>query len=71
MAIKEIEVVTIPVRDQDRAMAFYIDVLGLDRVREMPFSEGRRWIQVAPRGSRSSITLATWFPSMAPGSAQD
>lgn len=68
MAIREIEVVTIPVSDQDRAKAFYVDVLGLDLVRDMPFSEDRRWIQVAPRGSRSSITLATWFPGMAPGS---
>jgi uncharacterized glyoxalase superfamily protein PhnB len=29
---------------------------------------GIRWVQVAPRGSSTSLTLVTWFDTMPPGS---
>ena len=31
---------------------------------------GMRWIQVAPPGSTTSITLVTWFPTMPAGSTE-
>ena len=31
---------------------------------------GLRWVQVAPRGSSTSLTLVTWFATMPPGSLQ-
>ena len=48
--------VGVPVRDQDRAVAFYLDTLGFERRRDMPFGDGR-WIEVAPRDSATSIAL--------------
>ena len=29
-----------------------------------------RWVEVAPKGGQTSITLVTWFPSMPPGSVK-
>jgi predicted enzyme related to lactoylglutathione lyase len=68
MAIKNIQVVSIPVSDQDRAKAFYSDVLGFDVLQDMQMDEHSRWIQLQPPGSEASITLVTWFPSMPAGS---
>jgi catechol 2,3-dioxygenase-like lactoylglutathione lyase family enzyme len=70
MAITHINLVSLPVTDQDRARQFYLDVLGFDLVRENPMGPDQRWIQVAPRGAQTSITLVTWFPAMPAGSVK-
>lgn len=70
MTIEAVRVVSVPVADPDRAKAFYRDVLGFDVVTDVPMSPTRRWIQVAPKGSRTSLTLVTWFDAMPAGSLQ-
>jgi predicted enzyme related to lactoylglutathione lyase len=59
---------SVPVTDQDRARDFYVDVLGLELVREEAMGPGMRWVQVAPPGAQTSLTLVTWFESMPAGS---
>ncbi len=49
--------VGIHVSDQDRALAFYRDVLGFEVRRDMPFGDGGRWLEVAPPGAPTSIAL--------------
>lgn len=66
--INQITIVSVPVSDQERAKTFYVDTLGFDLIADAVFNEGQRWIQVAPKGSKASLTLVTWFPSMPPGS---
>jgi catechol 2,3-dioxygenase-like lactoylglutathione lyase family enzyme len=68
--IEGVQVVSVPVSDQDRAKSFYIDTLGFELKTEDTFGEGMRWIEVAPHGSATSLTLVTWFESMPPGSLQ-
>ena len=68
MSITKVQLFSIPVTDQDRARDFYVGVLGLELVREMPMGPGQRWVQVRPVGAATSITLVTWFPSMPAGS---
>lgn len=70
MAVTQIQLISLPVTDQDRALRFYVDVLGFDLVRDSPMGPGQRWVQVAPPGAQTSITLVTWFPTMPPGSAK-
>jgi len=70
MGITGVQVLSLPVRDQDRAKAFYVDVLGFDLVADESMGPGMRWVQVRPRGAATSITLVTWFESMAPGSTK-
>jgi lactoylglutathione lyase len=55
--IIDLRTVGVPVTDQDRALAFYVDVLGLDICLDVPMGGGRRWIEVAPAGASTSIAL--------------
>jgi catechol 2,3-dioxygenase-like lactoylglutathione lyase family enzyme len=48
--------VGVPVTDQDRALEFYVDKLGFEKRRDIPFGAGR-WIEVAPPGSPTTIAL--------------
>jgi catechol 2,3-dioxygenase-like lactoylglutathione lyase family enzyme len=68
--IDKIQLISLPVSDQDRARDFYVNTLGLELVRDNPMGPEQRWVEVAPAGSPTGITLVTWFPSMAPGSSK-
>lgn len=68
MAITHVQLFSLPVSDPDRSLRFYCDVLGFTLVRDSPMGPGQRWVQVAPPGGQTSVTLVTWFPSMPPGS---
>ena len=39
--------VIIPVADQDRALKFYTEALGLEKRVDVPMGGGARWIEVA------------------------
>lgn len=70
MTITHIDVLSLPVRDQDRARDFYVGTLGFELVRQNEMGPAQQWIQVAPKGGQTSITLVTWFDTMPPGSLQ-
>jgi lactoylglutathione lyase len=56
--ITDIRTVGVPVSDQDRALAFYVNVLGFETRLDMPVEQfGGRWIEVAPPGAATSIAL--------------
>ncbi|UGS34014.1 VOC family protein [Capillimicrobium parvum] len=63
-----VDIVSIPVSEQDRARAFYVDVLGFAVREDAEMTEGRRWIELVPPAGGASISLVTWFDAMAPGS---
>ncbi len=54
--ITEIGTVGVPVSDQDRSLAFYIERLGFEKRLDVPFGE-QRWIEVSPPGAATSIAL--------------
>jgi catechol 2,3-dioxygenase-like lactoylglutathione lyase family enzyme len=68
MAITHIQLLSMPVADQDRAVRFYVDTLGFDLLADNAMGPAQRWVQVAPKGAATSITLVTWFENMPPGS---
>jgi catechol 2,3-dioxygenase-like lactoylglutathione lyase family enzyme len=70
VTITHVSVLSLPVRDQDRARDFYVDVLGFGLVADVPMGPDMRWVQVAPPGGQTSVTLVTWFPTMPAGSAK-
>ena len=70
MTITNVQLISLPVTDQERARHFYVDVLGFDLVRDNPMGPGQRWVEVGPKGAQTSITLVTWFPTMEPGSVK-
>ncbi len=67
MGVTAVQLLSLPVTDQDRARDFYVDVLGFELVNDMPMGPGMRWVQVRPLGALTSITLVTWFESMPAG----
>lgn len=68
MAVAGVSIVSVPVSDQDRACAFYVDVLGMEVVADQPMGNGIRWVQLRPPHGDCTLTLVTWFPSMPAGS---
>ena len=62
--------VIIPVADQDRAVEFYTEKLGLEKRRELPFGPDFRWIEIAPSGADTSIALCPPGPGVTPGAKQ-
>ena len=70
MGIHSFEIISVPVADQQRAKAFYRDILGFELIREEPMGPGMSWIQLAPRGQTVTIALVSWFEQMKPGGLQ-
>ena len=70
MAITSVQLFSLPVADQDRARDFYVGKLGFDLISDTQMGPGMRWLQVAPPGAATSITLVTWFPTMPAGSTK-
>jgi catechol 2,3-dioxygenase-like lactoylglutathione lyase family enzyme len=69
MALTNIEVVSVPVTDQDAAKSFYVDKLGFSVEIDNAFAGGSmRWVMLRPPGAGTAITLVTWFETMAAGS---
>ena len=56
--ITGVHTVGVPVTDQDRALAFYVDTLGLEKRFDVPLEQlSGRWIEVAPPGAPVTIAL--------------
>ena len=56
--ISDLITVGVPVGDQDRALEFYVNTLGLEKRRDVPLPQaGGRWIEVAPPGAAVTIAL--------------
>ena len=56
--VQAVRTVGIPVTDQDRAIAFYVGTLGLEKRMDAPLPQlGGRWIEVAPAGAQTSLAL--------------
>ncbi|MCL6454116.1 MAG: VOC family protein [Alicyclobacillus sp.] len=50
---------SVPVRDQERALQFYVEKLGCKVRTDVPFGNGMRWIEVEPPGGGCGIVLFT------------
>ena len=63
-----VEIISIPVTDQQRAKEFYLR-LGLQVIAESPFDQGF-WIQLGFPAGGATLTLVNWFDKMPAGSMQ-
>jgi catechol 2,3-dioxygenase-like lactoylglutathione lyase family enzyme len=55
--ITQLATVVVPVADQDRALAFYADVLGMQPRLDFTYATGERWLEVVPPGALTSLCL--------------
>lgn len=57
--IKRMKFVSIPVRDQDRALAFWTEKMGFQILTDQPMGPGMRWIELKVPGAQTGIALFT------------
>jgi catechol 2,3-dioxygenase-like lactoylglutathione lyase family enzyme len=65
--LSEVGTVFVPVSDQDRALAFYLDKLGFEQRADFAYGNDNRWIEVAPPGSSNAIALVSPSEGRSPG----
>lgn len=56
--VNKINTVVIPVADQERAIEFYVEKLGLEKRVDVPFGDKYRWVEVGPGDAETTIALA-------------
>lgn len=57
--IKRIKFVSVPVRDQDRALAFWKEKVGFRVVTDQPMGPTKRWIELGIPGGQTGLALFT------------
>jgi catechol 2,3-dioxygenase-like lactoylglutathione lyase family enzyme len=62
--------VCVTVADTDRAIDFYVDTLGFEKVVDIPMGEAMRWVEVALPGAQTTIALAPPPQGEAAGGSQ-
>ncbi len=55
--------VCVTVADTDRAIDFYVDTLGFEKVVDVPMGEAMRWVEVALPGTATTIAHLRLPPS--------
>ncbi|HEX5066341.1 MAG TPA: VOC family protein [Myxococcota bacterium] len=54
---RTIACIALVVRDYDEAIAYYTQKLRFELLEDTPLEHGKRWVRVAPRGSRGTALL--------------
>jgi catechol 2,3-dioxygenase-like lactoylglutathione lyase family enzyme len=65
--IRGVKFVSIPVADQDRALAFYTDTLGFRLLTDQPFNEKQRWLELGIPGADTRVVLFRFGDNLKPG----
>jgi catechol 2,3-dioxygenase-like lactoylglutathione lyase family enzyme len=68
--VNKIGTVVVPVADQDRAIEFYVEKLGLEMRTDIPFGNGYRWVEVAPGDAVTTIAIAPPPPGTPTGNRE-
>jgi len=62
--------VCVTVGDTDRAIDFYVDTLGFEKVVDTPMGPGMRWVEVRLPATKTTIALAPPPPGREAGGAE-
>ena len=57
--VRKVKFISVPVRDQDRALEFYVGTLGFKLLTDQPMGPGQRWVEVRPPKGETGIALFT------------
>lgn len=57
--IKQVKFVSIPTRDQDKALAFWTEKIGFRVATDQPMGEKQRWIELQIPGAQTGVVLFT------------
>jgi len=56
--LEQVGRVCVTVADTDRAIEFYVDTLGFEKVVDVPMGDAGRWVEVSVAGTPTTIALA-------------
>ena len=65
--IRGVKFASVPVTDQERALAFYTEKLGFRVVTDQPFDDKQRWIELGIPGTDTRIVLFQMGDALKPG----
>ena len=68
--LKQVGRVCVTVSDTDRAIDFYVDTLGFEKVVDTPMGPDMRWVEVAVAGTPTTIAIAPPPQGQEAGGAQ-
>jgi catechol 2,3-dioxygenase-like lactoylglutathione lyase family enzyme len=67
MHIGQVATIVIPVTDQDAALGFYVEVLGMQKVNDFTYPTGERWLEVSPGKGSANLCLIVSRPERPAG----
>jgi catechol 2,3-dioxygenase-like lactoylglutathione lyase family enzyme len=65
--IGQVATIVVPVTDQDAALTFYVEVLGMQKVNDFRYATGERWLEVSPAKGSSNLCLVASRPERPAG----
>lgn len=65
--IAQVATIMVPVTDQDAALAFYVEMLGMQKVNDFTYPTGERWLEVSPGEGSSNLCLVLGRPERPAG----
>jgi len=68
--ISKVGTICVPVSDQERAIEFYVETLGLEKRTDVPFGNGYRWVEVGPAGADTTVAIVPPPPGNPTGDVQ-
>jgi predicted enzyme related to lactoylglutathione lyase len=68
--VDKVNTVVVPITDQERAITFYTETLGLEKRIDVPVGEGYRWVEVAPSGAETTIAVVQPPPGKPAGNTE-
>ena len=65
--VDKVNTIIVPISDQERAVAFYVEKLGLEKRVDLPMGNDYRWVEVAPPGAETTIAIVQPPPGKSSG----
>jgi len=65
--IGQVATIVVPVADQDAALTFYTEILGMQKVSDFAYPTGERWLEVSPGKGSSKLCLVASRPERPSG----
>jgi catechol 2,3-dioxygenase-like lactoylglutathione lyase family enzyme len=59
---KKNRLLSVWVKDQDKALDFYLEKLGFEKQTDIEMDNGYRWLEVKPPGAETALTIAKPYP---------
>jgi catechol 2,3-dioxygenase-like lactoylglutathione lyase family enzyme len=65
--IGQVATIVVPVTDQDAALDFYVETLGMEKVNDFTYPTGERWLEVSSAEGSSNLCLVRSGPERPAG----